>query len=40
MCVCVCVNCRCSSFVINLNDISPFKVSKKVTITSESVNKN
>ena len=37
---CVSVNCRCSSFVINLSDISPFKVSKKVTVTSELVNKN
>lgn len=27
---CVCINCRCSSFVINLSDVTPFKLSKKV----------
>ena len=30
LCNWVCINCRCCSFVINLSDVIPFKLSKKV----------
>lgn len=28
---CVCTNCRCSSFIINLSDVTPFNISKIAT---------